>query len=81
MHFGEFVWEYRNHQAAISRELRVAVKWDGRYNVLLDSECWTWRDEKRRHYKLTWLIDGARGEETQGGPGSWISPIAFYIIT
>jgi hypothetical protein len=34
MHFGEFVWEYRNHQAAISRELRVAVKWDGRYNVL-----------------------------------------------
>jgi hypothetical protein len=36
MHFGEFVWEYRNHQAAISRETRVAVKWDGRYNVLLE---------------------------------------------
>ena len=24
------------------------------------------RDARRRHYKLTWLIDGARGEATLG---------------
>jgi hypothetical protein len=74
IHFGKFVWEYGNHQAAISRETRVAVKWNGRYNVLSESECWTARDEMRRHYKLTWLIDGARGKETQGGAARGYPP-------
>jgi hypothetical protein len=82
IHFGKFVWEYRNHQAAISRETRVAVKWNGRYNVLFERECWldiAARDEAPLQIDVAdWWRKGKR--DTRGS-GSWISSIVFHKIT